>query len=136
MKHYWAEAAFVPDLTDADASLGVPQRFLELRDDDLGRRRGRALLRGLRRRRGEVLVGRRQVRHGVGPPRHPCDVPDDLDPSLPGHAVAALGSPFVTVDLAMTLPGRWRVVEVGDGQVSDRPASLPPELLLAALGQR
>lgn len=34
-------------------------------------------------------------------------------------AVAALDCPFVTTDLALRADGVWRVVEVGDGQVSD-----------------
>jgi hypothetical protein len=40
--------------------------------------------------------------------------------------VAKLGSPFVTVDLAQRDDGQWRVVEVGDGQVSDRAPDLVP----------
>ena len=31
--------------------------------------------------------------------------------------------PFITVDLVRRSDGAWRVVEVGDGQVSDRPAT-------------
>ncbi|WP_252446492.1 ATP-grasp domain-containing protein [Pseudonocardia humida] len=31
--------------------------------------------------------------------------------------------------------GRWRVVELGDGQVSDRPAALDPTALLSALSR-
>jgi hypothetical protein len=32
MKHYWAEAAFIPDLSDEEAVLRVAERFLELRE--------------------------------------------------------------------------------------------------------
>jgi len=39
----------------------------------------------------------------------------------------------VTVDLALRTDGEWRVIELGDGQVSDRPASTPAEELIAAL---
>ncbi|WP_446220731.1 ATP-grasp domain-containing protein [Micromonospora sp. IBHARD004] len=35
--------------------------------------------------------------------------------------MAALDLPLVTADLALRADGVWRVVEVGDGQVSDRP---------------
>jgi len=42
--------------------------------------------------------------------------PDDLAPVA--AAVARLGAPFVTTDLARGERG-WRVVEVGDAQVSD-----------------
>jgi len=44
-----------------------------------------------------------------------------------------LGSPFVTVDLAKADSGQWRVIEVGDGQVSDRPPGMAPEVLLRAI---
>lgn len=40
-----------------------------------------------------------------------------------GKAVAELGNPFVTTDLAMTSNGDWLVIEVGDGQVSGLPDS-------------
>jgi len=35
MKHYWDEAAYIPDVRDSDAVMRVAQRFLELRGDDL-----------------------------------------------------------------------------------------------------
>jgi hypothetical protein len=59
-----------------------------------------------------------------------------IDLSDLAGAVASLGSPFVTVDLAKTTAGDRRVVEVGDGQVSDRPASLPASSLLESLSAR
>jgi len=34
MKHYWDEAAFIPDLDDGVAAWKVASRFLELREDD------------------------------------------------------------------------------------------------------
>jgi hypothetical protein len=39
----------------------------------------------------------------------------------------------VTVDLALRADGVWRVIELGDGQVSDRPATTRPEELVAAV---
>ncbi len=48
-------------------------------------------------------------------------------------AIAALGLPFVAVDLAMRGDGVWRVVELGDGQVSDRPTTTPADELIPAL---
>jgi hypothetical protein len=51
-------------------------------------------------------------------------------------AVAALGLPWVTVDLARRSDGVWRVVELGDAQVSDRPTGTTPEALLAALATK
>jgi ATP-grasp domain, R2K clade family 3 len=39
----------------------------------------------------------------------------------------------VTVDFAMRADGEWRVVELGDGQVSDRPVTMAPKVLVSAL---
>ncbi|XVU23356.1 ATP-grasp domain-containing protein [Actinoplanes sp. CA-054009] len=50
-----------------------------------------------------------------------------------GEAVRGLGLPFVTVDLARRRDGRWRVVELGDGQVSDRPVSTPAADLIEVI---
>lgn len=47
--------------------------------------------------------------------------------------IAGLGLPFVTVDLALRADGVWRVIELGDGQVSDRPTTIEPEAMIAAL---
>ena len=35
MKHYWHKAAFIPEVSDADAAWRVASRFLELREDSL-----------------------------------------------------------------------------------------------------
>lgn len=70
---------------------------------------------------------------------HP-DAPDDvaLEPHLDAFAplVAALGLPFVTLDMVLRDDGPWRVVELGDGQVSDQPASTPAGALVDGLGRR
>jgi len=50
-------------------------------------------------------------------------------------AVTALALPFVTVDLARRADGTWRIIELGDGQVSDRPDSTPPADLINILPQ-
>jgi hypothetical protein len=47
--------------------------------------------------------------------------------------VGTLGLPFVTVDLALRRDGVWRVVELGDGQVSDRPMTTPADDLISVL---
>ncbi|WP_308297275.1 ATP-grasp domain-containing protein [Streptomyces sp. UNOB3_S3] len=47
--------------------------------------------------------------------------------------VARLGCRFVTTDLARSADGAWRVIEVGDGQVSDLPAGTDPSALLGPL---
>lgn len=138
MKHYWHEAAFIPDVADGEAAWAVVTRFLELRED--------AFSGGLVLRRFEEFTGR-EVRTWwvrgrcalVGahpdtpdaPPPADLDLDQGLDELTP--VVGALGLPFVTVDVALRRDGTWRVVELGDGQVSDRPAGLAPETLLAAL---
>ena len=68
---------------------------------------------------------------------HP-DTPDQRPPAdfrVPrlAAAVAGLGLPFVTVDLAQHADGTWRVIELGDGQVSDRPTTTSAETLIAAV---
>jgi hypothetical protein len=133
LKHSWAEACFVPDVTDTAAAQRVVARFRELRGEDLV---------------GSVVV--RRFEDFAGPeartwwvdgrcalvtahPDTPGDLPADPDLELAAPGVDALGLPFVTVDLVRRADGRWRVVELGDGQVSDRPSSTPPAELLAAL---
>jgi hypothetical protein len=134
MKHYWHEAAYIPDLTDGPAAWSIAERLHELRGEDLAG--------------GFVL---RQFEHFTGAEvrtwwinsvcrlvtAHP-DTPDQLPPAdahVPGlaAAVAGLALPFVTVDLARRTDGPWRVIELGDGQVSDRPTSTAAEALIAAL---
>ena len=44
-----------------------------------------------------------------------------------------MGLPFVTADLALRADAMWRVVGMGDGQVSDRSISIGPSALIAAL---
>lgn len=134
MKHYWHEAAFIPDVADASAAWAVADRFVELRDDDLT---GGFVL----RRFEEFLAPELRtwwvdgVCRIIGP--HP-DLPADTAvprPDLTAIAplVEKLALPFVTVDIVQRADGVWRVVELGDGQVSDRPAAISPETLIAAL---
>jgi ATP-grasp domain, R2K clade family 3 len=140
MKHYWTEAAFVSEAADAQAAWRVACRFLELREDDFA---GGLVLRryelwGAPELRSWWVSGRCAL---VGDhPDTPCgaDVGDlalhrALD--LVAPVVGDLGLPFVTVDLARREDGVWRVVELGDGQVSDRPTTLDPGTLVAALVQ-
>ena len=131
MKHYWHEAAYVPDLADGDRAWSVAGRMRELRGDDFAG--------GFVLRRFEEFTGA-EVRtwwvDGVCrlTTAHP-DTPGEPPPAdavVPGlaEAVAGLGLPFVTVDLARRADGVWRVIELGDGQVSDRPAETPAEDLI------
>ena len=134
MKHYWHEAAFIPDLGDAPAAWQVASRFRQLRDDDFTG--GFVLRRFAHFTSAEVrtwwINGTCALATG-----HP-DTPEDHPPGTfsPGPAAAlieGLELPFVTADFALRDDGAWRLVEVGDGQVSDRPAPTPPEALIAAL---
>ncbi|GAA3212661.1 ATP-grasp domain-containing protein [Dactylosporangium siamense] len=134
MKHYWHEAVYIPDLADLDAAWAVAARFRELRDDEFTG--------GFVLRRFEEF-GPAEVRTWwvggmcrlVGPhPDTPHDAPPaGLDLSAVEPLVAALRLPFVTVDLALRADGVWRVIELGDGQVSDRPGTVDPEAFVAAV---
>ncbi|WP_281877066.1 ATP-grasp domain-containing protein [Nocardia sputorum] len=134
MKHYWHEAAFIPDVADADAAWRVASRFHELRGDDLTG--GFVLRRFERFRSPEVrtwwVEGKCRL---VGPhPDTPDELPDcEFDPAPVEHAIAALGLPFVTADFVLREDRVWRLVELGDGQVSDRPRTIPAEELITAL---
>ncbi|GAA0356704.1 ATP-grasp domain-containing protein [Microbispora corallina] len=134
-KHEWDDACFVPDTADASRLSAVARRFLELRDEDL--------VGGLVVRRYERLL-RPEVRVWwldgkvlyAGP--HP-DEPEAAVPALPpltevAEAVAALACRFVTSDLAVREDdGALRVVEVGDGQVSDLPRGAGADAVIGGL---
>jgi hypothetical protein len=135
MKHYWHEAAFIPELDNATAARAVASRFRQLRGDDF--------VGGFVLRRFEEFTGA-EVRswwvNGVCQlvTAHP-DTPDvrpptDVNLQSIAPLIAALELPFVTVDLARRTDGMWRVIELGDGQVSDRPTSTPADAFVAALG--
>jgi hypothetical protein len=59
--------------------------------------------------------------------------PPDLDLAPFAPLLASLGLPFITADLARRADGVWRVVEIGDGQVSDRPATWSPDRFMTAV---
>jgi ATP-grasp domain, R2K clade family 3 len=133
MKHYWSEAAYIPDVRDLDGARRVADRFLELRGDELV---GGIVVRSfVEFQPGEARTwwvdGRCVL--VTAHPDTPGLVPDSVPTTQFAAAVKVLGSPFVTPDLAMTTTGQWLVVEVGDGQVSDRPESTPPGDLVRAL---
>jgi ATP-grasp domain, R2K clade family 3 len=134
MKHYWHEAAFIPDVADTAGGWAVASRFRQLRVDDFAG--------GFVLRRFERFVSAEArtwwvdgICRLVGP--HPDtphdDPPADLDLTAIAPLVGALRLPFVTVDLARRDDGAWRVIEVGDGQVSDRATTIRPEGLVAVI---
>ncbi|MFE3445898.1 ATP-grasp domain-containing protein [Nocardia sp. NPDC059180] len=134
LKHHWNEAAFIPELNDEDAAWSIAARFRELRGPDITG--------GYVIRRFETFTSP-EVRtwwihgtcHLTGP--HP-DTPDDLpatpvDVSAAAPYIARLGLPFVTADFVQRADGQWRIVELGDGQVSDRPGAVAAERLIDSL---
>lgn len=132
MKHYWDEAAFIPEITAADHAWRVATRFLELREE--------AFVGGFVLRRFEdfdstevrtwwvhghcVLIGDHPDTPGQG-------LSADVDLTELTPVMQALALPFVTVDLAHRFDGTWRVIELGDGQVSDGSAMDPATLIKA-----
>ncbi|MFC7241491.1 ATP-grasp domain-containing protein [Catellatospora aurea] len=133
-KHEWAQACFIPDLADAAQAHRVVARMVELQEESL---QGGIVVRRFERfaqQDGRTVESRVWWVHGepvlTGP--HP-DTPElsgepDLTPIAP--LVAAFGHPFVTTDVALRDDGAWRVVELGDGQVSDLPTSVDPSAVL------
>ncbi|MFI7324947.1 ATP-grasp domain-containing protein [Streptomyces rubiginosohelvolus] len=132
-KHEWHEACYVPELGDRRQLASVVGRFVELQGDFLA---GGLVLRAF-----EPFVAGGEARvwwvdgqavlvtaHPDTPDRHPV-------PALPSvrEAVGRLGLRWVTTDLALREDGVWRVVEVGDGQVSGLPAGAETGELFAAL---
>jgi hypothetical protein len=133
-KHEWDTACYLPDLADTEAVHAVVSRFVELQEDYLA---GGVVLRSFERFTpwtGEARVWWLDGDAFLMTP-HP-DTPDlfpqpDLTRIQP--IVAALPARFVTTDLALREDGVWRVVEVGDGQVSGLPAGTDPSVLVKAL---
>lgn len=130
-KHEWATACYAPG---AGAVPGVAAEMLRLLDD--------GLVGGVVIRAFEDFTGEEARVWWVGGDlavvtAHP-DTPEAVvEPDLAGvgEAVRALGCPFVTTDLVRRADGAWRVVEVGDGQVSDFPRTGDYAALLAALSR-
>ena len=139
-KFEWREACFIPDLSDLYTTTRVVARMVELQAESLA---GGIVLR--RFERYEHLAGRTveaRVWWLDGVPIHVGAHPDtpsqtprpDLTEIAP--LVEELGCRYVTTDVALRDDGAWRVVEVGDAQVSDLPRSDDPGEILAALAGR
>ncbi|MEU5212872.1 GNAT family N-acetyltransferase [Streptomyces sp. NPDC020742] len=133
-KHEWAEAAFVPDAADTGRLAAVVGRFVALQEEFLT---GGVVLRAFED--FDRSVGEARVWWVDGEPvltgPHP-DTPElrpvpDLTQVAP--AVRECGLRFVTTDLARRDDGVWRVVEVGDGQVSGLPAGFDARPLFEGL---
>ncbi|RPK81584.1 ATP-grasp domain-containing protein [Streptomyces sp. ADI98-10] len=132
-KHEWHEACYVPELAAREQLAAVVSRFVELQ--------GSFLSGGLVLRVFEPFVAGGEARvwwvdgDAVLVTAHP-DTPGQVSaPELLSlrAAVGRLGLRWVTTDLALRQDGVWRVVEVGDGQVSGLPAGAEAGGLFAAL---
>lgn len=141
-KHEWQEACFVPDLADVTATTRVIRRMIELQGDDLA---GGIVVRAFEQFMQDVDGHTLEARiwwvagsavlitpHPDAPVGTTVDVPKAMRNAV-GASVRALGAPFVTTDLALRSDGMWRVIEVGDGQVSDLPAAEKPDRLMRTL---
>ncbi len=133
-QHEWDEACFVPDLADTERLWRVVRRFVHLQGGFLA---GGIVLR--RFERYDRLLGEARVwwldGRAVLVSAHPDTPGFRSAPALDGvrPLVELLGCRFVTTDLAMRNDGVWRVVAVGDGQVSELPRTTDPAVLAAAL---
>ncbi len=130
-KHYWDEAMLIPELTDRDRAAQVAARFVELRGEGFVIRRFEAL---------QPVEWRTWWVDGtcVMLTAHPdtlSELPDDeLDLDEITSGVQSLNLRFVSVDLARSADnGRLRIVEIGDGQVSDRPSRCDPTRFISAI---
>jgi len=133
-KHEWDQACYLPDLADTAAVHAVVSRLVELQEDALV---GGIVLRAFESLRQDVGEARvwwingepvLTTAHPDTPDLRPVPVLDRIRP-----LVRTLGCGFVTTDLAQRADGSWRVIEVGDGQVSDLPAGTDPAALLEPL---
>jgi hypothetical protein len=132
MKRRWHEAAYIPDVADHTAAWKVASRFRELREDDFTG--------GFVLRRFEDFASAEArtwwvdgtCRLTTAHPDTPKDTASHIDLSPFAPLIASLALPFVTADLARRTDGTWRLIELGDGQVSDRPETTKADTFLSA----
>ncbi|WP_228556897.1 ATP-grasp domain-containing protein [Myxococcus sp. AB025B] len=125
--------ASTPDAANLPAARAIARRFLELRGEDFA---GGLVVRAFEQ--FTTTEARTWWVHGqcilvTAHPDTPGDLPTGANLQSIASTVAALDLPFVTVDLVLRADGVWRVVELGDGQVSDRPKSTSPATFIAAI---
>jgi hypothetical protein len=129
-KHEWDEACFIPDASDATNVERVARRFIELQGDALV---GGLVFREFERfatlpRHPQSGMPRTQefrVFHLDGAPLVTCRYweSDEYDAVPPpaerfGDVARQVRTRFFAMDVALREDGVWRVVEIGDGQVS------------------
>ena len=132
-KHHWLEACFVPDIADGEALRSVAENLRAFRGANFT---GGYVIRDFEEFEGPEIRTWWVNGERVLTTAHP-DTPDDfVEPDdIDGleRCVAALGAPFVSVDLVHRRDGVWRVVEIGDGQVSDRPRSVEADRFIGSI---
>ncbi|MFI0444648.1 ATP-grasp domain-containing protein [Actinomadura sp. 6N118] len=131
-KHEWDEACFVPDVHNLPQLRTVVSKMVALQDQFLA---GGLVIREYENYNGgEARVwwvdGEPAL---IGPHPDSPEVEPEPDVDAVAPAVRSLGCRFITTDLARRTDGEWRVVEVGDGQVSDLPTTVDPMDLYAHL---
>ena len=120
--HYWDEACFIPNTSDIQHARKVINRFLDLQ--------GSGLVGGVVLREYHKLVTNEEWRAimldgqvlGCWP-----KTTGQVSPPVEfvQHACSLVFSRFASVDFALKQDGNWMVVETGDGQVSEFPATCP-----------
>lgn len=133
-KHEWVTACYAPDIHVLPK---IIENFLALQGEDALPLVVVREFENFRKDQGEVRVWWVEGKPVLLSP-HPdtprsFSVVDDDFMKTVGLAVAKLGCPFVTTDLLQRTDGRWRVVEVSDGQVSGLPRGFDPTPLYEAL---
>lgn len=135
-KHEWDTACFAPSVESLPA---VVSEFVRLQTED-GSFVGEVVVREYERFDKEVGEARVwwvdgefvvSLPHPDNPEQLPAVDKDFLDAVQ--ACVRRLGCPFVVTDIASTVDGVWRVIEVGDGQVSGLPHGFTGHSLWEAL---
>lgn len=144
-KHEWHEACFIPSASDAAAAGQVIRRFLELQGEDLSvglvfREFVSLAPLGLHPKSGMPLTKEYRLffwKEKIVSASRYWDAAEYADETLPLENFQALakkvGSHLFTMDVAQTIDNQWIVVELGDAQVAELPASANPEAFYASL---
>lgn len=144
LKHYWAEACFIPDPTDVESVEKTVARFRELRGDVEGGLVFREFMPleplGVHPQSGMPLAVEYRLVFFGG--KLVCYFPywmgGHILPDPPVQALASIASRvrsnFFTMDVGKIKgEDRWIVIELGDAQVAGLPDHVGPRRLLGAL---
>jgi hypothetical protein len=150
-KHHWDEACFIPSSADLANAERVVRSFLELQGPDVNeglvfREFEQFVPLTSHSRSGMPLTREYRLFFLDGDPILTSEYWEEGEYEGPGppldelRAVAArISSRFFTMDVAQRRDGRWRIVELGDGQVAGLPKRTDPlrffSLLIQSLGR-